>query len=716
MPRPSREKTVAVLVTVPGPDRPDSDVRASAAELTALLAGLGIEVGATVHARRGAPSTLGEGKRAEVKARAEELGAELVVVDTTLEPRAHRDLERALEVEVMDRTGVVLRVFERRARTRLAQVDIELARLAYEIPRIRERHVGDDRVGGGGRGGRGHTNVELERQAMRERMAALERELAVLREKRETQAARRRELPSAALVGYTNAGKSSLLRALTGSDVLVEDALFATLDSTVRALESGPTRVLISDTVGFIRNLPHELVASFRSTLDEARDADLLLLVADASDPEWPEQLRVTRETLDALGVSAPRRVVLNKIDRLSEAERRALAERMPGAIRMSALDPGDVGRLREAIVAFFEREYERDVLVVPFDRPRLLADVRARARVLDERYDERGAVLAVRAPSEAVARWREELGTGRPLETGEDVLAAAKAYGLSLHADSLALDESGLDFRVLHAKDDGGRRWILRAPRRPEASAAAQREARVLSLVRGALPVAVPEHRLLARDLVAYPRLPGEPGWILGEGGAPSWAFDPAAPPEAFLASYARLIAALWAIDAERARFSGVPVRTVDEARSEMARAMDATRGELRPPEAVWARWQRWIEGPTWPARTAMVHGDLHPGHLLLDGDRAVIGVLDWTEACVSDPSIDLSLLYGCFGRAALDDVIARLEASGCACEPRLADHSVERWAASPVLAARWALDTGNAAAMEHARAHLDAIAHETA
>src|SRR5699024_3581262 len=157
----------------------------------------------------------------------------VIVVDGALEPGPHRELERALGVDVMDRTGVVLRVFEQRARTKLAKTEIELARLAYEAPRLREDSAGDDREGGGGRGARGHTNVELAKQAMRERRVKLERELERLRSARATQIARRRDQPRVALVGYTNAGKSSLLRALTGGDVRVEDALFATLDPTV---------------------------------------------------------------------------------------------------------------------------------------------------------------------------------------------------------------------------------------------------------------------------------------------------------------------------------------------------------------------------------------------------------------------------------------------------------------------------------------------------
>jgi GTP-binding protein HflX len=222
-----------------------------------------------------------------------------------------------------------------------------------------------------------------------------------------------------ALVGYTNAGKSSLMRALTGSQVLVADKLFATLDTTVRALhpEVRP-RILISDTVGFIKKLPHDLVASFRSTLDEALEASLLLYVADASDPTFRQQLAVTESVLAEIGAGqVPHLLLLNKIDRLDAEARAALEREFPEAIRMSTRDPADVAALRERIVAFFEASTVEDDLLVPYAKQSLLGEVYESARVLAEAYDDAGARLHVRAHPAALARLR---GLLDPCREGE--------------------------------------------------------------------------------------------------------------------------------------------------------------------------------------------------------------------------------------------------------------------------------------------------------
>ena len=213
-----------------------------------------------------------------------------------------------------------------------------------------------------------------------------------------------------ALVGYTNAGKSSLMRGLTLSHVLVADQLFATLDTTVRALqpETKP-RVLVSDTVGFIKKLPHDLVASFRSTLDEAREASLLLFVADASDPTFRSQLDVTRTVLAEIGAdAAPGWLLLNKIDRLDTASREALAHEFPDARMLSALSPQDVTHLRDAIVAHFDRSLVPGELVVPYAKQHLLGEVHDAARVVSESYDEAGAHLKILADAAVLARLQD--------------------------------------------------------------------------------------------------------------------------------------------------------------------------------------------------------------------------------------------------------------------------------------------------------------------
>jgi GTP-binding protein HflX len=220
---------------------------------------------------------------------------------------------------------------------------------------------------------------------------------------------RREAQNKVALVGYTNAGKSSLMRALTGSGVAVANRLFATLDTTVRALhpETRP-RILVSDTVGFIKKLPHDLVASFRSTLDEARDAELLLHVVDAADPAFPAQIEVTHAVLEDVGAQdVPRLLLLNKIDRVGAAHLETLRAENPEAVLLSAKDPEDVARLHERIRDFFERDMVEAELSIPYTQQKLVAEIHASCRVLSEDHDERGTRLRLRAPPELIARLR---------------------------------------------------------------------------------------------------------------------------------------------------------------------------------------------------------------------------------------------------------------------------------------------------------------------
>jgi GTP-binding protein HflX len=339
--------------------------------------------------------------------------ASVVLVDHDLTPSQARNLERATGAEVLDRTAVILAIFQRHARSREARLQVEIARLSYLAPRLRESGGGKDRQGGGiGGRGAGESAIELDRRKVRDRIAELRAELASIERDAGTRRKRRHEHATVALVGYTNAGKSSWMRVLTGSGVLVEDKLFATLDTTVRALhpETVP-RILVSDTVGFIKKLPHDLVASFRSTLDEARDCDLLLHVVDASDPAFPAQMQVTREVLAEIGADeSPRLVVLNKADRLEPETRERLAREWPDAILVSAKDPADVTRLRERILAAFERDMVEEELFVPYTRQRVVGEAHGAARVLSERHDEAGTHLRVRARPEVLARLRAGL------------------------------------------------------------------------------------------------------------------------------------------------------------------------------------------------------------------------------------------------------------------------------------------------------------------
>jgi GTP-binding protein HflX len=469
-----RQRAVLVGVQLPGVS--DEDHASDLAELGRLANTLGFDVAATVSQRRealAAAAVLGEGKLKELaditggkgvipsgaravktKARAKWAeradggtrrgadghsvtegrglasdgeGAEdrddadrapdadrpaTVLVDHEITPSQARNLEKAVGAQVLDRTGVIVDIFHRHARSREARLQVEIARLTYVAPRLRESPGGKERQRGKGAG---EAAIELDRRKIRDRIAELREQLAAIQKEQENRRHARHDQLRVALVGYTNAGKSSLMRALTGSQVLVEDKLFATLDTTVRALspETKP-RVLVSDTVGFIKKLPHDLVASFRSTLAEALEASLLLYVVDAADPAHEAQLDVTRDVLREIGADAvPSRLILNKADRLNEAARASLLRRYGSsaaeqpAMLVSAHDPADVERVRTAILAFFEAHMIEETLVVPYAKQGLLGEVYESARVIGEEYGEAGTVLRVRGLPAAIARLR---------------------------------------------------------------------------------------------------------------------------------------------------------------------------------------------------------------------------------------------------------------------------------------------------------------------
>jgi GTP-binding protein HflX len=369
------------------------------------------------------PYALGEVSNAEA-AMVSDVPIEFIFVDHEISPSQARHLEKEVGCQVMDRTMVILEIFHRNARSPAARAQVEIARLGYLAPRLREAAKlagpqGRQRSGVGGRGA-GESHTELDKRKIRDRIAELQKEIVAMEVERKTQRARRQGhqgLASVALVGYTNAGKSTLMRALTGSEVLVANKLFATLDTTVRSLypESIP-RVLVSDTVGFIKNLPHGLVASFKSTLDEALDASLLLHVIDASDAGFERQLRTTDDVLSEIGArDVPRIRVFNKIDHVgdaaAQAERAAaLREAYPDCIVMSAKNTADVAELHRAIVAFFQRDLIEAELFLPWSAQQLRGEIFARCEVLAERADESGAIFSVRGEPAVLNSLREQL------------------------------------------------------------------------------------------------------------------------------------------------------------------------------------------------------------------------------------------------------------------------------------------------------------------
>jgi GTP-binding protein HflX len=437
----------AVVAAVQLPNVSDLEFESSLAELRDLAKTLGFEITATFTQKRSSFDTtayLGAGKRQEIREFVDNAPVpatfehtpqaaadpnagkiDVVFVDHEISPSQARNLEIEVGCEVMDRTMVILEIFHRHASSRAARAQVEIARLGYMAPRLREAAKlagpqGRQRSGTGGRGA-GESHTELDKRKIRDRIAELQLEIAAMDVERKTQRARRQErqgIANVALVGYTNAGKSTLMRALTGSEVLVENKLFATLDTTVRALqpESRP-RVLVSDTVGFIKNLPHGLVASFKSTLEEALDASLLLHVIDASDPGFERQIEVTDKVLAEIGAkNVPRIRVFNKIDHVgdaaAQAEREAaLRSHYPDCIVMSARRTGDVAKLREAIVAFFQQGQVEAELFLPWSAQQLRGEIFSNCEVLEERADGEGAFLRIRGERETVESLCERFG-----------------------------------------------------------------------------------------------------------------------------------------------------------------------------------------------------------------------------------------------------------------------------------------------------------------
>ena len=440
----------AVVAAVQLPSVSDNEFEASLTELHELAKTLGFEVVRRFTQKRSGfdrNGYLGVGKREEIRffvsgeaadgspedsppstIASYEGGIEVLFVDHEISPSQARNLEKETGCEVMDRTMVILEIFHRNARSRAARAQVEIARLGYMAPRLREAAKlagpqGRQRSGLGGRGA-GESHTEMDRRKIRDRIAELQLEITAMDVERKTQRARRQGgqgLASVALVGYTNAGKSTLMRALTGSEVLVANKLFATLDTTVRALypESVP-RILVSDTVGFIKNLPHGLVASFKSTLEEALDAGLLLHVIDASDPGFERQIEVTEKVLAEIGAEGvPRLRLFNKIDHVGDAFAQAeraemLRHTYPDSLVMSARRPEDVLRLREALITFFNRGRVEDELFLPWSAQQWRGEIYAHCEVLEERADADGAFFRVRAEPDVLSNLQERLGTGR--------------------------------------------------------------------------------------------------------------------------------------------------------------------------------------------------------------------------------------------------------------------------------------------------------------
>ncbi|PHR84804.1 MAG: GTPase HflX [Colwellia sp.] len=336
--------------------------------------------------------------------------ADVVVFDCDLSPSQLRNVENQLGVEVFDRTGIIIEIFSRHARTKTAKLQVEIARLNYVAPRLRESSCGDKERQMGK--GAGETTLELNRRKIRDQLAELKRELVSVQDEMKGRRTQRSELFCVALVGYTNAGKSSMMRAITGSDVVGENKLFATLDTTVRALHPiTQPRILVSDTVGFIKKLPHDLVASFHSTLAEAHDASLLLYVVDASDPSFRSQLEVVHEVLEKVGVEDSKKLlVLNKSDQLSTEQQQALIQEFPDAMITSARNPDDVSTLHKYIVGVAQNEMIEDEIIIPYTAKGIIGEIRSSMSVTKEEYEYSHIKFTVRSNAIDLERLKKRM------------------------------------------------------------------------------------------------------------------------------------------------------------------------------------------------------------------------------------------------------------------------------------------------------------------
>ncbi|TCO52631.1 GTPase HflX [Actinocrispum wychmicini] len=413
-----------------------TEAEASLTELARLAETAGSDVldGMVQRRERPDPATyVGSGKVEELRQTVIATGADTVICDGELSPGQLRQLEERLKVKVIDRTALILDIFAQHARSKEGKAQVELAQLQYLLPRLRgwgeslSRQAGG-RAGGGNGGvglrGPGETKLETDRRRIRAKVAKLRRQIAAMSDVRDTKRGRRlaNEVPSVAIAGYTNAGKSSLLNAVTGAGVLVEDALFATLDATTRRSQTPDGRTYtLTDTVGFVRHLPHQLVEAFRSTLDEVADADLLLHVVDGADPNPEWQVNAVHEVLGEIsernGATMPPEVlVVNKIDAADELQLARLRHLLPGAVFVSAHSGEGLDELRDRLAELLPRPSTEVDVLVPYGRGELVARVHREGEVLAERHTEHGTQLHARVNGDLAGALGQFTSNGAPV------------------------------------------------------------------------------------------------------------------------------------------------------------------------------------------------------------------------------------------------------------------------------------------------------------
>jgi GTPase len=392
------------------------DVDDELAEMRELLRTAGVEPVGELVQRRPAPDPrtyVGKGKLVELKGAVAGSGAESLVIDDDLDPGQQRRLEDELKLRVVDRTQLILDIFAQHATSAEGKLQVELAQLEYNLPRMRGMWQHLERLGGGiGTRGPGESQLETDRRLARRRIGQLRRRLKELERRRDTQrkARRRAETPVVALAGYTNAGKSTLLNALTDASVAVDDRLFETLDPTTRGFSHEGRPYLVTDTVGFIRRLPHQLVEGFAATLEETLTSDLVLHVADASasDEHLDATIWAVEGVLEEIGgAELPVELVLNKIDAVDPLRRRRLANRFPRAVQVSALAGEGLAELKARIAGRFAERLRPVRLLVPYEEGRILAELYELGAPIDERLDTpEGVIVLARLPQREVPRF----------------------------------------------------------------------------------------------------------------------------------------------------------------------------------------------------------------------------------------------------------------------------------------------------------------------
>ena len=415
------ERERAILIGLELPGRPQS-YRKPLEELQQLADTAGADAVERITQKRERPDPrtfIGKGKAEEVAERMRDLEADLLIVDHDLSPSQSRNLEKVVGGRVIDRTELILDIFVRRASSAMAHAQVELAQMQYTLPRLKRlwthlhREGGTAKAGIGVRGP-GEKQIETDRRLVRLRIRDLRRSLEEMQAHRVRQTQARKDYFSACLVGYTNAGKSTLLKALTGADVFIQDRLFATLDTTTRSWAITPGRpIFLSDTVGFIRDLPHHLVSSFLATLEEARFADLLLHVVDAADPDVLDHIEVVEKALSSIGAGGvPRIAILNQVDRVKDhVVLRLLEQRLPDAIHTSAIEGTGLEELRERVKEYVTRRHVDVVVVGDPGNGRLLSRLREWGEVGTITYPDSEVHVHVRIAPRYLDRIRQAGG-----------------------------------------------------------------------------------------------------------------------------------------------------------------------------------------------------------------------------------------------------------------------------------------------------------------